>query len=460
MRYLSWLSVSSLALSACFNPNPGGGQGGGTSSTDAGSTGVPGTTGASISGTSLDGTGSTTNPIDPTNPMTGSTTDPTTGVTTDPTGDPPGTSTGDTDGGESSGTTTGVEPCPAVGPAGYPGSNPPYIWVANSSEGTISKINTQTMVEEGRYLTREDAQGSPSRTSVSLDGDVAVANRSGGLTKFWGDTANCVDANGDGMITTSVDAVPLAWADEECRAWFLPGNYASQRPVAWTAGTQNPNTCLHDDERVWTSGASDVLIEVLSVNGETGVLEDTVAIPDVAPNFYGLYGGAVDQDGNFWASQLGTGTLVRVDAATFTYDTWPMPTSGYGMTVGASGYVFTCASSVGRFDPVTELWDTAQVGGSGGCIEDAQGRLWLANDPMIAIDVQTLAVVESVDLPEYVHGVGVDFDGLVWGVSLFGTDAYRFDPVTGGLDTFTGLFQPYTYSDMTGFALAAVTPGP
>jgi hypothetical protein len=64
--------------------------------------------------------------------------------------------------------------------------------------------------------------------------------------------------------------------------------------------------------------------------------------------------------------------------------------------------------------------------------------------------------VQTLDVPTYVHGVSVDFSGRVWGVSLQGTDAYRIDPGTGTLDTFTGLTFPYTYSDMTGTALAIV----
>jgi hypothetical protein len=36
-----------------------------------------------------------------------------------------------------------------------------YIWIANSTQGTVTKLNTETMVEEGRYLTRADAGGSP-----------------------------------------------------------------------------------------------------------------------------------------------------------------------------------------------------------------------------------------------------------------------------------------------------------
>jgi len=35
-----------------------------------------------------------------------------------------------------------------------------------------------------------------------------------------------------------------------------------------------------------------------------------------------------------------------------------------------------------------------------------------------------------------------------------GAEAWRVDPATAQIDTFTGLTNPYTYSDMTGFALS------
>ncbi|MEX1363720.1 MAG: hypothetical protein AB1Z98_11370, partial [Nannocystaceae bacterium] len=87
-----------------------------------------------------------------------------------------------------------------------------YIWVANSAEGTVSKINTSTMVEEGRYLTRPDGNGDPSRTSVNLAGDVAVANRFGGLVKFRADASTCVEHNGmPGIQTSSGPTDVLPW---------------------------------------------------------------------------------------------------------------------------------------------------------------------------------------------------------------------------------------------------------
>src|SRR5262245_1393261 len=61
----------------------------------------------------------------------------------------------------------GVGACDGNGKGGG-GKTPEfsYIWVANAGQSTISKINTQTMVEEGRYITRPDSAGNPSRTSV------------------------------------------------------------------------------------------------------------------------------------------------------------------------------------------------------------------------------------------------------------------------------------------------------
>lgn len=378
---------------------------------------------------------------------------------------------------------------PGNGGAGQPAFS--YIWIANSGEGTVSKIETQTMTEVGRYRAKESA-GDPSRTSVNLNGDVAVANRNGGLVKFYANQADCVDRNGNGVIETSSGANDvLPWGEEECRAWYTDFDYQSQRPVAWTAGEWNASTCRYDDAMVWTSGANDSGkgnqcdkqvdgpdecddgpgaktdgIDVILVDGGDGTVIETVNIPDVSPSYFGIYGGAVDADGNFWGSQLGTGSLVRVNLSDFSYGVYAMPVSGYGMTVDAAGYVWTCSQDVARFDPQTETWATATVGGSGGCMEDGNGTLWLATQGLVAVDTETLQVLKTIALPGggggmpegggdggYVHGVSIDFQGYVWGVSM-ATVAHRVDPDTETIETIDGLVAPYTYSDMTGFALA------
>ena len=77
-----------------------------------------------------------------------------------------------------------------------------YIWIANSQQGTVSKIDTRELLELGRYWVRPDKAGSPSRTSVNLDGDVAVAARTGGISKFYADLADCKESNGQADIQT------------------------------------------------------------------------------------------------------------------------------------------------------------------------------------------------------------------------------------------------------------------
>jgi hypothetical protein len=55
-------------------------------------------------------------------------------------------------------------------------------------------------------------------------------------------------------------------------------------------------------------------------------------------------------------------------------------------------------------------------------------------------------------------GVSVDIDGYVWVVNEM---AWKVDPATGlDVGSYNGLSSPYTYSDMTGYALGNVTCPP
>lgn len=331
-------------------------------------------------------------------------------------------------------------------------AQPSTIWISNASESTLSKINTETLVEEARYLTRADALGNPSRTSVNLNGDVAVANRSGGITVFAGNLADCPDPGNTSAGPNDVRPFP-----DGCMLWHREFDYASQRPVAWTQGQWNDETCRYEDTRLWTAGANDE-IDVILLDGDSGDVVETVSIEGVSPSFYGIYGAAVDAEGNFWGTQLGSGWLVNVRLADYAVSTYQQPVSAYGMTVDENGKVWTCTSSAARFDPLTENWDVFEgVGGVGGCNVDGNGLLWMGAEPLVAIDTQTGAVERTITLPDYVHGVAVDFNGYVWGVAMYVDEAYRIDPDTGAFDTVVGLNYPYTYSDMTGFGLQAVS---
>lgn len=342
-----------------------------------------------------------------------------------------------------------------------------YLWACNSTQGTISKIDTVTVTEVGRYYTRPDLAGSPSRTSVSLSGNVAVANRTGGITKIWAVEEDCVESNGMAGIQTSVGNAALAWDQEECRAWHIPFAYDSQRPVAWAPGEWNSNTCEWENEMLWTAGRNGQTdTEVVLIDGDVGIVVDSVNIPGLKADQYGLYGGAVDAEGNFWTTGWATGNhLVRVDIDTMIATVWPGPSvvagsHWYGMTVDVNGFIWNCASRVARFDPMTELWTVSNElpNWSAGCMADSDpnGLLWLGSNGAMAIDRDTFAVVHQWPTPSS-YGISIDFYGYVWTVNANG--AHRVDPDTGTITSYNGLTGAYTYSDMTGYSLSTVGGG-
>ena len=330
-----------------------------------------------------------------------------------------------------------------------------FIWIANSTEGTISKIDTVLMRERGRYIVRPDSAGNPSRTSVNLDGDVAVANRNGGITKIWALADRCDESNDIPGIQTATGPEFLDWGEEECIAWHTPMDYKSQRPVAWTHGTFNKDTCRHEQQKLWTAGSNTPgIVDIIRLDGDTGEVDAQITITDVYADNYGVYGAAVDAKGNFWGSQVGHGKLIFVDAQTLEYKLWDTPHGAYGISIDRNGYVWTCSGNAMRFDPKSETFDSVPAGEYGGCMADGGTTLYKPTPGgILALDTVTMAIKQTYTLPQHIHGISIDFNGYVWGVSQ-DTVAYRLDPADGTYETIGGLVGAYTYSDMTGFALS------
>ncbi len=230
-------------------------------------TGTPGTT-TDTGGSATEAmTGTTAAPVttgavDPTTSTGTSTGDPSTGgvLDTTTTGDS-STSTGSME--------TGVDTECGGGDIQFS-----FIWIANSPEGTVSKIDTETLIEVARYRTGQPG-ADPSRTSVNLKGDVAITNRDGSITKIGAIEDQCKEKNGQPGIQTSTGPNDvLAWGADECVLWNTALMPAS-RPAAWTSGDliDPDNPCSgFTGEKVWTSAptGNDAIVYIL--DGETGVM--------------------------------------------------------------------------------------------------------------------------------------------------------------------------------------------
>ncbi|MCA9691276.1 MAG: hypothetical protein R3A51_09850 [Nannocystaceae bacterium] len=355
-----------------------------------------------------------------------------------------------------------------------------FIWISNSAQGTVSKIDTKTGVEMGRYWTDpSQGLGSPSRTSVNLLGDVAVSNRNQpSTTKIAALVDNCVDKNNNGVIETSTgpgDVLP--WGADECVLWHMPfpdspGGSLGPRPTQW-AGEQDANGCPLANPRLWVAyedGADTA--HFLRLDGATGAKLDEVTYPWPLSTGYGPYGGAVNAEGDLWAIGLYTDApLVHIDSVTLqlTYHGNPGGVGFYGIAVDADGNPWIGGhNGVVFFDAQTQQFTVIPTGGTTrGITVDREGRAWAAADSgcgLVELDVATRTVVNQlVPLPgcSSPWGVAVDVDGYIWSPDMSSNVAFKLDPDTHQVVlTVQGLIGPYTYSDMTGAGLGLVINPP
>ncbi len=390
------------------------------------------------------------------------------------------TSTSDT----GSGTDTGEPPCE---PGGV-GDEFSYLWIANTDQGSVSKINTNTMLEVARYYTDPVQSGaaSPSRTSVSLDGRfMVVSNRdTGSITKIAANEIDCVDKNNDNVIQTSKDkAQLLPYAQDECILWTtkLTINNHQWGPRATTFGLPdwNIDTCKYENEKVWVGYmVGQGMAQMARLNSYTGAIEEKVNIPNF-PLYgnYSPYGAAVDPDGNIWTSAVTHRAAIRIDVKTLEVKRWDSPDADahYGITIDAEGRVWFANygghgghGGVSFFDPKTEKWKV--IPGSTGNLwrsvaADDKGRIWVSNNGgpfgcgllQIDGDDETITNFHTFTQCGTPVGVGLDGKGKVWMIDYNGW-TWQMDPITFEKKQLPVANVHYTYSDFTGSGLSGIVP--
>jgi hypothetical protein len=406
------------------------------------------------------------------------------------------------------GSTGGCEEGPGGGTGDIEFSN---IWIANSPDGTISKIDTITATEIGRFqVTPQPANNvlvGPSRTSVSLYGDMAVADRSGGLAKIFAREEDCVDANSNGQIDTSTNNVPRPYGEDECLAWRIDiprmeGAYDDRRgprAVQWTL-PDGLESCDFSGAKVWVAFCNENNNDgtVWLVDGATGEVDVEIPIQGMMCEMMGPYGGGLDKKNNFWFVENDTRKALYMaeygcepGAGEDCWEVYDRPEPNmdpYGITVDSDGRVWMAGqnNSLYYYDSVNDVWANfkseldaffANKGNPSnilrGLMMDSEEVLWIATvqqfgggaypgvlkvdttqDPFVYeyFGKETLG-----DQLQHAAGVSIDVEGYVWLDDTFSNGAYKINAQNPSNYTrVNGLNQPYTYSDMTGFALNQV----
>ncbi len=373
----------------------GGGTGGGAGS--GGSGGGGGHAGSGGSGGSIDGGDGTTH--NPTGPGSGG----------------PGFSL---DGGDNS-QGNGVKLDPD---AGYivlnSGSQEFYfMWIANNDQGWVSKYDTRTGREVGRYYSTipKDCAGSPgppcangagqqalrynqgnnpSRTAIDIYGDVWVANRAvsvqGSVTKIANDVSSCIDRDNNGKIKTSRDIngngqieptvcingecemiIPANPADsldyDECVLFSTPvgavGGDVAERGVAISRGIEGTAgdvwVANYREKRVYKLSSSNGQIVPVNAAGDMFI---TLG--------FGPYGMIVDSQQRLWVVEIGVANVAIIDTTTGTVIA-PTVTPPAGTTCGAYAL---------GIDGRDRLWLPGWSSGAIACRYDRSTNTWTKFD--------------------------------------------------------------------------------
>lgn len=340
----------------------------------------------------------------------------------------------------------------------------PFIWLSNSGDGTISKLNTETGVELGRYYTGP-GYGNPSRLAVDLNGDVWVANRGNNtLTKIGlKEAGNCVDRDGDGTINTSSGGADvkdwtgafgggIAGAVDECILQHVAVSYAGVE-TPWDLRL----VAVDKDNYIYTGGISGRgLYKLRSADGAIVAARNTNG---------SHYGGFVDKNGALWVTSDNAGWVQRISTDLTSVIKIPILVQGYGIAMDPDGKLWSSEWSGGRIqrmnpDGSGQVTFNQTVGSAQGLAIAQNGDVFVTGsmfNPIVDHFDKNGHLIETLTVGGGCTGLSFDAAGKLWSSNYTTGTASRIDLTTKQVDTFPVGNGPYNYSDMTGFILRNVT---
>jgi streptogramin lyase len=385
----------------------------------------------------------------------------------------------------------------------------PAVWIANATEGTVTRLDARTGNEIARYpaaipggnsarpwseACNYSSQGNcPSRTAIDFRGDCWVANRAfgnqGSVTKIASHMEDCVDRNGDGVIQTSRDLDGngrISLRGEE----FLGEN---DECVLFTVDVGNfngvPRALAIAPDMTGTASGGNAWVGMnlerrfAEIDGDSGAIRRYVEVP---VNPYGAL--ASKFEGKVWVTNAGWQSapdnppgICAIDFRTgevsprYDVESTSRCVGTYGITVDESSRVwvggYPCDGHAFRYDPMSGRWMTVVVPDSGlprGLVADGIGHIWLAHCSCGGTECGLVTRFNQSDggdiqryrLPSGRDTIGVDLDaeGRIWTVSRTSNNAARIDPMTGEVIEVATGEGPYTYSDFTGHSLLLQFP--
>ncbi|HEX3047631.1 MAG TPA: putative Ig domain-containing protein [Bacillota bacterium] len=374
--------------------------------------------------------------------------------------------------------------------------NLPFIWVPNAT-GTVSKVDTNTGKELGRYWVAPH-NGDPSRTTVDQDGSCYVGCRAAGTVVKIGlaELGQFDDRNGDGICQTSQDlnndgnitgAEILPWGQDECVLYevvLIPGHEGTYDPGTYpgpydnnTGGTAPRGLAVDKNNNVWAASYSGQKFYYL--DGSTGQILRTINLTQ-----HYSYGAVMDKNGILWSVSRMYTNLLRIDPAT-SQTTRINLNSVYGVGLDSQDHLFIAGYDNNTMTRVNINTATVDWVKSLPGLVNPRGvvcyknpdhpeipeQLWVANSGSTTATVYDidgniqLATINGLRGPSGVAVGTNDVDpsnivSKIWACDIGSENIYSIDPVTYTKEitkTVVSSSYHYTYSDMTGYLSRIIT---
>lgn len=337
-----------------------------------------------------------------------------------------------------------------------------FVWVPNTAEGSVSKLDIETGAEVARYRVGQtgSANDAPSRTAVDGIGNVFVATMAnvsatmnqGAVTKIAGDRGHCIDRNRSGFIETSTGSTRLPLGSDECVLWTAPvcDPGGVPRAVAVTGEAGGPGT-------PWVGCFNEMTVHRL--DPATGAVVSTIDL-EVNP-----FGAARAPDGWIWISGRAPapGYLQRFHAPSEGLDPRvgvPGECDPYGIATDSTGRVWIGGTGghVCRYDPAAETWGVYPVprGNAPGVAVDPDGNAWAitfdgAGVALAMFPADDVSPMVTYNIPgASPYGIAADEFGYVWTVNQGSDSVTRFTRATAETAGFGAGRAPLAYTDFTG----------
>jgi streptogramin lyase len=337
------------------------------------------------------------------------------------------------------------------------------LWVANTDEGSVSKIDVQSAQEVARYRTRG---AYPIHVAVDHRGDAFVLDGTFGgtahLTKIAADLTRC-----RGVKTSSGATDVLPVGEDECVLIDLPLAAADDPRSMSVDGALAPDSARAGDVWIGCAGTD----QLLSLSGADG---SELSRHDLSRYQLRPHASAFDLFGQLWLVDR-AGKLLRfdpVDPAASAVLLVPYPCYSLdALSLDARGRLllsgFGCERVFG-YDPQRSQWRTAQMPDlltPRGVVAGAE-ESWVgfSSGELARLARESLqpAAASPLDTPGFspfeTFALSADGFGQLWAISTQGGPdgvglATRFDPKAGRVSAQVPLGKgPRAGGDLTGSA--------